>query len=62
VRDGLEITFVSEHRPIGAHVNALADVDLLVERLRETDLPTRRSCGGEAAVGSGFRGSYTFGR
>ena len=39
MRDGLEITFVSEHRPIGAHVNALADVDLLVERLRETDVP-----------------------
>jgi SAM-dependent methyltransferase len=38
-RDGLEITFVSEHRPIQAYVDALADVGLLVERLRETDVP-----------------------
>jgi len=39
VRDGLEITFVSEHRPIEAYVNALADAELLVERLSETDVP-----------------------
>jgi len=38
-RDGLEITFVSEHRPIEAYVNALAGAGLLVERLRETDVP-----------------------
>jgi SAM-dependent methyltransferase len=38
-RDGLEITFVSEHRPIEAYVGALADAGLLVERLRETDVP-----------------------
>jgi len=35
----VEITFASEHRPIQAYVNALADADLLVERLRETDVP-----------------------
>jgi SAM-dependent methyltransferase len=39
VRDGLEITFVSEHRPIQAYVDALADSGLLVERLRETGVP-----------------------
>jgi SAM-dependent methyltransferase len=38
-RDGLEMTFVSEHRPIQAYVEALADAGLLVERLRETDVP-----------------------
>jgi SAM-dependent methyltransferase len=39
VRDGLEITFVSEHRPIEAYVNALTAAGFLVERLRETDVP-----------------------
>jgi SAM-dependent methyltransferase/predicted enzyme related to lactoylglutathione lyase len=39
VRDGLEITFVSEHRPIQAYADALASAGLLVERLRETDVP-----------------------
>jgi SAM-dependent methyltransferase len=39
VRDGLEMTFVSEHRPIEAYVGALTDAGLLVERLRETDVP-----------------------
>ncbi|HSI98245.1 MAG TPA: class I SAM-dependent methyltransferase, partial [Gaiellaceae bacterium] len=39
VRDGLEITFVSAHRPLQAYVDALADAGLLVERLHETDLP-----------------------
>jgi SAM-dependent methyltransferase len=38
-REGLEMTFVSEHRPIEAYVEALADAGLLVERLRETDVP-----------------------
>lgn len=42
VRDGLEITFVSEHRPIQDYVGALADAGLLVERLRETDVPDHR--------------------
>ena len=39
VRDGLEMTFVSEHRPIQAYVDALAGAGLLLERLRETDVP-----------------------
>ena len=39
VRDGLAITFVSEHRPIQAYVNALSEAGLVVERLRETDVP-----------------------
>lgn len=39
VRDGLEMTFVSEHRPIQAYVDALGQAGLLVERLRETDVP-----------------------
>ena len=39
VRDGLEITFVSEHRPIEAYVTALAEAGLVVERLTETDVP-----------------------
>jgi SAM-dependent methyltransferase len=38
-REGLEMTFVSEHRPIEAYVDALAEAGLLVERLRETDVP-----------------------
>jgi SAM-dependent methyltransferase len=39
VREGLEMTFVSEHRPLHAYVDALAEAGLLVERLRETDVP-----------------------
>ena len=39
VRDGLEMTFVSEHRPIQAYVDALADSGFVLERLRETDVP-----------------------
>jgi len=39
IRDGLEITFVSAHRPLHAYVDALACAGLLVERLRETDVP-----------------------
>jgi SAM-dependent methyltransferase len=38
-RDGLKMTFVSEHRPLQAYVEALAEAGLLVERLRETDVP-----------------------
>jgi SAM-dependent methyltransferase len=38
-RDGLEMTFVSERRPIQAYVDALAEVGLVVDRLRETDVP-----------------------
>lgn len=39
VRDGLEITFVSAHRPLQAYVDALADAGMLVERLREPAVP-----------------------
>ena len=39
VRDGLEIEFVSAHRPIQAYTAAIADSGLLIERLRETDVP-----------------------
>ena len=39
VRDGLEMTFVSAHRPIGAYADALADAGFVIERLRETDVP-----------------------
>jgi hypothetical protein len=38
-RDGLEMTFVSEHRPLRDYVEALADAGLLVERVREPTLP-----------------------
>jgi SAM-dependent methyltransferase len=38
-RDGLEMTFVSEHRPLQDYVEALADAGLLVERVREPTLP-----------------------
>jgi SAM-dependent methyltransferase len=38
-RDGLEITFVSEHRPLHAYADALADAGLLIERLREPPVP-----------------------
>ena len=38
-RDGLTMTFVSERRPIQSYVDALADAGLVVERLRETDVP-----------------------
>ena len=39
VRDGLEITFVSAHRPLQAYVEALSEAGFLVERLREPALP-----------------------
>ena len=39
VRDGLEITFVSEHRPISAYTDALANSGLLIEAIREPPLP-----------------------
>jgi SAM-dependent methyltransferase len=38
-RDGLEITFVSEHRPFQAYTEALAHAGLLIERLREPPVP-----------------------
>ncbi|MBM2821495.1 MAG: class SAM-dependent methyltransferase [Thermoleophilia bacterium] len=39
VRDGLEITFVSAHRPLQAYADALVEAALVIERLRETDVP-----------------------
>lgn len=38
-RDGLQITFESEHRPIGWYFDALEAAGFLVERVRETDFP-----------------------
>jgi SAM-dependent methyltransferase len=38
-RDGLDITFVSAHRPLEAYAEALADAGLLIERLREPAVP-----------------------
>jgi SAM-dependent methyltransferase len=39
VRDGLEMTFVSAHRPVSAYANALAEAGLLIERLAEPPVP-----------------------
>lgn len=39
VRDGLEVTFVSAHRPLQAYTEAIAEAGLLIERLREPALP-----------------------
>ena len=38
-RGGLEMTFVSAHRPVSAYAEALADSGLLIERLREPPVP-----------------------
>ena len=38
-REGLEMTFVSVHRPLQAFTDALADAGLLIERLREVAIP-----------------------
>jgi SAM-dependent methyltransferase len=39
VRDGLEMTFVSAHRPLHAFTDAINDAGLLIERLREPAAP-----------------------
>ena len=39
VRDGLEITFVSAHRPLQAYTDAVNNAGLLIERLREPLVP-----------------------
>jgi SAM-dependent methyltransferase len=39
VRSGLNITFVSAHRPIQAYTEAIANAGLLIERLREPAVP-----------------------
>jgi hypothetical protein len=38
-RNGLKMTFESEHRPIQWYVDALSSAGFLVEALRETDVP-----------------------
>jgi SAM-dependent methyltransferase len=38
-RDGLVMTFHSEHRPLGAYVAALADAGFVIERLVEPTVP-----------------------
>jgi SAM-dependent methyltransferase len=38
-RDGLDITMVSEHRPLEAYTEALTDTGFLIERLREPPIP-----------------------
>ena len=38
-RDGLEITFVSAHRPLHAYTEALSRAELVIERLREPAVP-----------------------
>jgi SAM-dependent methyltransferase len=38
-RGGLEMTFVSKHRPLAVYADALADANLLVERLWEPPVP-----------------------
>ena len=57
VRDGLEMTFVSERRPIEAYVSALADAVSWSSGSVRTTFPTRASCGREAVAGSGSRSS-----
>ena len=39
VRDGLEITFVSAHRPLQTYTDAISGAGLLIERLREPAVP-----------------------
>jgi hypothetical protein len=38
-RDGLTMTFHSEHRPLGDYTDALADAGFVIERLREVTDP-----------------------
>jgi SAM-dependent methyltransferase len=38
-RDGLTVTFESEHRPVGWYCDALAGAGFLIERLREVVAP-----------------------
>jgi SAM-dependent methyltransferase len=38
-RDGLAVTFASEHRPIAAYADALWQAGFLIERLREPPVP-----------------------
>jgi SAM-dependent methyltransferase len=38
-REGLEMTFVSDHRPLEDYVEALADAGLMIDRIREPAIP-----------------------
>jgi SAM-dependent methyltransferase len=38
-RDGLEISFVSAHRPLETYAEAMSDAGFLIERLREPPVP-----------------------
>ena len=38
-RDGVEMTFVSAHRPLSVYTDSLADAGLLIERLGERAPP-----------------------
>ena len=38
-RDGIELTVVSEHRPLEAYVDAICGAGLVIDRLRESTLP-----------------------
>ena len=38
-RDDLEMTFVSEHRPLETYAAALAEAGFLIERIREPAIP-----------------------
>lgn len=48
-RDGLEMTFVSAHRPVEAYADALSAAGLLIERLREPKLPAGGEVGPHSA-------------
>jgi SAM-dependent methyltransferase len=41
VRDGMEMTFVSAHRPLSAYAEALHDAGSLIERMKEPAFPER---------------------
>jgi SAM-dependent methyltransferase len=49
VRDGLEMTFVSMHRPLAAYIDALTESGLLVELMREIVLPEHSFTDDESA-------------
>lgn len=48
-RDGLEMTFASAHRPLGAYTERLSSAGFLIERLREVALPEHVFTDGESA-------------
>ena len=39
LRDGLQVSFASAHRPLQTYTEALAGAGLLIERLREPAVP-----------------------